>query len=162
MSFKQKIIAYWQLMRFDKPIGILLLLWPTLWGLWLAANGMPPLPILSIFIAGVVIMRPAGCVINDIADRKFDGHVSRTKLRPLATGAVSLREAIILFLLLCFCGLLLVLQLNFLTIVIAGIALLLSSIYPFTKRFIYFPQLLIQFRQMFTNFNKISFLFHNC
>jgi len=138
-----KLNAYLQLTRFDKSIGILLLLWPTLWGLWLAAGGIPPLKILLIFIAGVIVMRPAGCIINDIADRNFDGKVTRTKSRPLATGAVSLKEASILFVILCLIGLILVLQLNWLTIGIAAIALLLSSIYPFTKRYIYFPQLIL-------------------
>lgn len=138
-----KIKAYASLMRFDKPIGFFLLLWPTLWALWLAAAGMPPLSILLIFTAGVFIMRPAGCVINDITDRVFDGHVARTRLRPLVTGDVSVKEAWVLFILLCLMGLFLVLQLNRLTIGIACLALLLSSLYPLMKRYLSFPQLIL-------------------
>jgi 4-hydroxybenzoate polyprenyltransferase len=130
-------------MRFDKPIGILLLLWPTLWALWLAAKGMPKLSILMIFILGVIVMRPAGCIINDITDRQFDGQVNRTCHRPLITGAVSLKEAWILFFILCLIGFLLVLQLNFLTIVIAFFALIFSSLYPLMKRYIPCPQLVL-------------------
>src|SRR6202035_2505784 len=92
---------YYRLMRFDKPIGILLLLWPTLWGLWLAAKGLPPFSILLIFVFGVILMRAAGCVINDIADRGFDRQVSRTQHRPLAAGALPLVHSIGLFIILC-------------------------------------------------------------
>lgn len=140
---KQKINAYLRLMRFDKPIGILLLLWPTLWALWLAARAMPPFYILCIFVAGVIVMRPAGCIINDYADRNFDKQVARTRNRPLTTGEVSITEAAVLFLLLCGIGLTLVLQLNGLTIGFAVLALLISSLYPFAKRFVSFPQLIL-------------------
>ena len=134
---------YLLLMRLHRPIGILLLLWPTLWALWIAGQGHPDLKVLIIFILGVVVMRSAGCVINDIADRNFDGHVERTKNRPLVTGQVSLREAVILFLLLCIVALLLVLQLNVFTIKLSFIGLALAIIYPFTKRYIYWPQFVL-------------------
>jgi 4-hydroxybenzoate polyprenyltransferase len=91
---KEKLIAYARLIRLDKPIGILLLLWPTLWGLWLAADGLPDLMILAIFIMGTVLMRSAGCAINDFADRRIDPHVERTKSRPLATGVVSPKDSV--------------------------------------------------------------------
>lgn len=138
-----KIKAYAQLMRLNKPIGIGLLLWPTLWALWLVAHGMPPISILIIFVLGVLVMRPAGCIINDLADRNFDGKVARTQQRPLATGTVRISEAIILFLILCSLGLVLVWQLNLFTILLAAIALILSCIYPLMKRYIAFPQLIL-------------------
>lgn len=131
------------LMRFNKPIGILLLLWPTLWALWIAASGIPPLPILLIFILGVCVMRSAGCVINDIADRKFDGAVSRTRDRPLVVGTVSTKEALILFVGLCTLGFLLVLNLNEFTIKLSVIGVLLATLYPFTKRMIHLPQVVL-------------------
>lgn len=132
-----------RLMRFDKPIGILLCLWPTLWALWLATNGHPPLKIVIVFILGVVVMRAAGCVINDIADRKFDGLVNRTKNRPLVTGEVSTQKALVLFSVLCFIALCLVLNLNFFTIKLSVVGLLLAVAYPFTKRFLPFPQFIL-------------------
>lgn len=137
---KQKINAYERLMRLDKPIGILLLLWPTLWGLWLAGSGKPDIVILWIFVLGTVLMRSAGCVMNDWADRKFDGHVARTQHRPLATGEVSPKEALVLATGLSFGAFLLVLFLNKLTILLSCLALFFAFTYPFTKRFIAIPQ----------------------
>jgi len=127
-------------MRIDKPIGTLLLLWPTLWALWIAAEGWPPLHILAIFIVGTFLMRSAGCVINDYADRDFDGHVERTRNRPLATGAVSPGEALALAAGLSAAAFVLVLPLNTLTILLSVPALLLAGSYPFTKRFFAIPQ----------------------
>jgi len=124
----------WLLMRMNKPVGIYLLLWPTLWALWLASVGMPDWDILVIFVLGVVVMRAAGCVINDIADRKIDGHVKRTVARPLITGQVSLRQAWALFAGLLLCALVLVLQLNIQTLYLSFVAVLLASGYPFLKR----------------------------
>lgn len=140
---KNKLRAYCQLMRWHRPIGSLLLLWPTLWALWIAGNGHPSLEIIVIFIAGVFVMRSAGCVINDIADRHIDGFVKRTKLRPLVTGQVSLREALLLFAMLCGIALVLVLQLNIFTVLLSGIGLVLATIYPFMKRITYWPQLVL-------------------
>jgi 4-hydroxybenzoate polyprenyltransferase len=131
---------YFRLMRFDKPIGILLLLWPTWWALWLAAHGMPSLKLWVIFTLGVVIMRSAGDVINDIADRNFDGAVQRTQNRPLALKKISVRHALILFIFLCTMAGVLTLFLNRLTILLALIGLLLACIYPFTKRLTHWPQ----------------------
>ncbi|NMH59822.1 4-hydroxybenzoate octaprenyltransferase [Alteromonas ponticola] len=132
--------AYWQLMRMDKPVGIYLLLWPTLWALIIAAQGMPPLVITLIFIAGVVVMRSAGCVINDYADRKVDGKVERTAQRPIVSGKVSATEALQLFALLIFVAFVLVLFLNWLTILLAVPAVLLAASYPFMKRYTHMPQ----------------------
>lgn len=131
---------YVRLLRLDKPIGILLLLWPTLWGLWFAAQGLPPLHILLIFIAGVVLMRSAGCAINDYADRDFDAHVERTRLRPLATGEVSRREALLLAAGLSLVAFVLILPLDRLVILLSVPALFLAASYPFTKRFFAIPQ----------------------
>ena len=127
-------------MRLDKPIGIFLLLWPTLWGLWLAADGIPDWIILLIFILGTILMRSAGCVMNDYADRNFDIFVERTKNRPLATGSISTKEALFLAATLSFCAFLLVLNLNSLTISLSVCALFLAASYPFTKRFFVMPQ----------------------
>lgn len=135
--------AYWQLMRADKPIGIYLLLWPTVWALLLAGDGTPPLSILLIFVFGVIVMRSAGCVINDIADRNIDGSVERTAKRPLATGAVTLRQAQGLFLGLLLVAFMLVLMLNFETVLLSLGALILASVYPFTKRYTHFPQVVL-------------------
>ncbi len=131
---------YWRLMRFDKPIGILLLLWPTLWALWIAGQGQPHLYILTIFIVGVILMRAAGCIINDIADRHFDHQVQRTKNRPLATQTIPLKNALLLFSLLSLLAGGLVLLLNPLTIALAVIGLIIAIIYPFMKRITYWPQ----------------------
>lgn len=140
----QKIAEYCRLMRFHKPIGILLLLWPTLWALWLAAGGLPPLKILAVFIVGVVLMRSAGCVINDVADRNFDGQVRRTQQRPLATQTISVRAACLLFLFLVIlaAGLVLIF-LNRLNVYLAMIGLMLACFYPFTKRFTHLPQAIL-------------------
>lgn len=138
-----KRLAYWQLMRMDKPIGTLLLLWPTFWALFTAANGIPPLPILIIFALGVIVMRSAGCVINDYADRHFDGEVKRTANRPLATGRVTEMEAKVLFGVLIGIAFCLVLLLNYYTIMLSFIAVGLAFIYPFMKRFTHLPQLVL-------------------
>ena len=140
MSLSDKLPHYARLMRIDKPIGTLLLLWPTLWALWIAAEGWPPLHILAIFIVGTFLMRSAGCVINDYADRDFDGHVERTRNRPLATGVVSPGEALALAAGLSAAAFVLVLPLNTLTILLSVPALLLAGSYPFTKRFFAIPQ----------------------
>ena len=135
-----RLSLYEKLMRLDKPIGILLLLWPTLWGQWLATHGHPLWPVLWIFILGVVLMRSAGCVINDYADRDFDAHVARTQDRPLATGKVSPRETLLLAAGLAFAAFLLILPLNRLVLGLSGVALILAASYPFTKRFFAVPQ----------------------
>jgi 4-hydroxybenzoate polyprenyltransferase len=131
---------YLRLLRLDKPIGILLLLWPTLWGLWFAADGLPPAHILLIFCLGVVLMRSAGCAINDYADRDFDAHVERTRMRPLATGEVSRGEALLLAGGLALLAFILILPLNRLVILLSFPALFLAASYPFTKRFFAIPQ----------------------
>lgn len=138
-----KARAFWQLMRMDKPIGTLLLLWPTFWALILAAEGVPDLKVLVVFILGVIFMRAAGCVINDFADRKVDGHVKRTHQRPLPSGRVSAQEAITLFLVLGIASFLLVLTMNPLTIKLSFAGIVLAFIYPFMKRFTHLPQLFL-------------------
>lgn len=140
---QKKLRAYHQLMRTDKPIGTLLLLWPTLWALWLATPGIPPLTILAIFMAGVWLMRAAGCVINDYADRKVDGHVKRTAQRPMPSGAVTEKEAKILFVSLVVLAFLLVLLLNTMTILLSVAALALAWMYPFMKRYTHLPQVVL-------------------
>ena len=143
-SFTQgKLLAYHRLMRTDKPIGALLLLWPTLWALWVATPGVPPLGILAVFIAGVWLMRAAGCVVNDYADRKFDGHVKRTANRPLPSGAVSEKEARNLFVVLVLIAFVLVLTLNLMTILLSVAALALAWTYPFMKRYTHLPQVVL-------------------
>lgn len=138
-----RIRLYWQLMRMHKPIGALLLLWPTLWSLWLAADGVPRWDVLVIFVLGVFVMRSAGCVINDFADRKVDGHVKRTRERPLVNGQVSSREAIALFIGLCLLAFGLVLLTNTLTIQLSVGGVLLAFCYPFMKRFTHLPQVVL-------------------
>ncbi len=140
MNWIQKINAYERLMRLDKPIGILLLLWPTLWALWIAGDGQPNWMVVWIFVLGTVLMRSAGCVMNDVADRKFDGHVERTKSRPLVSGEVGTREACLLAAGLSLGAFGLVLFLNTLTISLSFIALFLAITYPLTKRFLAIPQ----------------------
>ena len=140
MTLLQKLNAYYRLTRLDKPIGILLLLWPTLWGIWLASPGWPDGLVLFVFIAGTVLMRSAGCVMNDLADRNFDGHVERTKQRPLVTGEVGAREALLLAAGLSLAAFGLVLQLNALTVALSFPALFLAASYPLTKRFLSIPQ----------------------
>ncbi|MDW2742391.1 4-hydroxybenzoate octaprenyltransferase [Atlantibacter subterraneus] len=140
---QNKLLAYHRLMRTDKPIGALLLLWPTLWALWVATPGLPPLWILAVFVAGVWLMRAAGCVVNDYADRKFDGHVKRTANRPLPSGAVTEKEARNLFVGLVLLSFLLVLTLNTMTIVLSVAALALAWVYPFMKRYTHLPQVVL-------------------
>ncbi len=137
---ENKINLYWRLMRFDKPIGIFLLLWPALWALWIAGEGQPDLLVTIVIVLGVVLMRAAGCVINDYADREIDPHVQRTQSRPIASGQVSPKEALILFAGLCLTAFGLVLLLNRMTILLSFIGLLLAASYPFMKRYTYFPQ----------------------
>ena len=140
MNWKERLGLYEKLMRLDRPIGILLLLWPTLWGLWVAAAGHPNWFIVWIFVLGTALMRSAGCVINDYADRDFDPHVERTKSRPLAAGLVGKREALLLAAALSLLAFLLILRLNKLTIMLSFGALFLAASYPFTKRFFAVPQ----------------------
>lgn len=140
---QNKLLAFHRLMRTDKPIGALLLLWPTLWALWVATPGVPPLWILAVFVAGVWLMRAAGCVVNDYADRKFDGHVKRTARRPLPSGDVSEKEARILFAVLVLLSFLLVLTLNTMTIVLSVGGLALAWVYPFMKRYTHLPQVVL-------------------
>lgn len=139
-STKERIINFALLCRLDKPIGTYLLLWPTLWALWLASNGKPDVTILLIFIGGVVLMRAAGCVINDYADRKIDGKVNRTQNRPIATGQILPKQALVLFTILCLAAFGLVLLLNWLAIALSLVAIVLAAIYPFMKRYTYMPQ----------------------
>lgn len=140
---RERFPHYWQLMRFDRPIGTLLLLWPTLWGLWLAAEGVPRADLVVIFTLGVVLMRAAGCVINDFADRKVDGRVERTKDRPIAAGRVQPREALILFAALVLVAFVLVLFTNRLTVLLSFGALALAACYPFMKRYTHLPQVVL-------------------
>jgi len=140
-ALKEKLDLYERLMRLDKPIGILLLLWPTLWALWLSSNGRPDWMVLWVFVLGTVLMRSAGCVINDYADRDFDRHVERTKERPLTSGQVTTKEALILFAVLSLMAFLLVVLLGKpLVIRLSVPAVFLAASYPFTKRFIAIPQ----------------------
>lgn len=132
-----------QLTRMDKPIGTLLLLWPTLWALWIAAEGLPKLDVLLVFTLGVVLMRAAGCVINDFADRRVDGHVKRTENRPLAAGRISSRAALVFFFALIVLAFLLVLTMNTLTIMLSFVAVALAACYPFMKRYTHFPQVVL-------------------
>lgn len=143
LAFTQRMLRYSVLMRLNKPIGILLLLWPTLWALWLAAKGVTDWHHLWIFCAAVVVLRSAGCIINDIADRDFDQHVARTQQRPLACHVVSLKEAVILFIALLGIGLWLLLQLNTLAIICGVIASVLILLYPLAKRYTHFPQVVL-------------------
>ncbi|ALO41241.1 4-hydroxybenzoate octaprenyltransferase [Pseudoalteromonas phenolica] len=139
----QNFNAYKQLMRTDKPIGTLLLLWPTYWALWLANDGLPSWDLLLVFSLGVFVMRSAGCVINDFADRKIDGSVKRTATRPLATGKVLAGEALSLFVLLIIVAFALVLSLNWQTIALSFGALALAACYPFMKRYTNLPQVVL-------------------
>lgn len=136
----EKIKAYFQLMRLDKPIGIFLLLWPTLWALMIAGNGNPDVKIVGIFILGTVLMRSAGCVMNDLADMRYDGFVARTKNRPLVSARVTKKEAIFLAIFLSIVAFALVCMTNLLTIKLSFIALFLAASYPLTKRFFHLPQ----------------------
>ncbi|MFC1776619.1 4-hydroxybenzoate octaprenyltransferase [Pseudomonadota bacterium] len=138
-----KLNAFWRLMRFDKPIGILLLLWPTLWALWIAGEGRPSIRNVLIFCTGVVLMRAAGCIMNDVADRDFDPHVERTRSRPLASGELTVQQALIAFFILMLLAFGLVLMTNTLTIKLAFAGALLASTYPFFKRWTHFPQVVL-------------------
>ena len=139
-GWKSRLDAYWRLTRNDRPIGWLLLLWPTWWALWIAAGGVPPLWTLFVFTAGVWLTRSAGCVINDYADRWLDPHVERTRERPLATGEVSGREALALFAVLMLAAFALVLTMNRLTIALSFAGLFLAATYPYLKRYTHLPQ----------------------
>jgi len=140
---REKRQAYLELMRIDKPIGSLLLLWPTLWALWIAAQGMPDLSVLIVFMLGVFLMRSAGCVINDFADRHIDGFIERTKNRPLPSGRATSLDSILLFILLSMTSFLLVLTQNDFTIQLSFIGILLAFTYPFMKRFTHLPQFVL-------------------
>lgn len=142
-STLSRFTPYWQLMRFDRPIGAMLLLWPVLWTLWIAADGWPRLDVLVIFVLGTFVMRAAGCVINDFADRNFDGHVERTRNRPLARKLVTPKEAIALFVGLLLVAFVLVLLTNALTIKLAFGGALLAFCYPFAKRYTHLPQVVL-------------------
>ncbi len=140
---KPTALSYIRLMRLDRPIGIYLVLWPALWALWIAAEGVPDIKLLVIFILGAVLMRSAGCVINDYADRNLDGQVQRTRLRPLATGEIPGAHALFLFVVLGLAAFILVLFTNTLTMMYAAGALVLAAIYPFMKRFTQIPQVFL-------------------
>ena len=142
-SFKEKLPFFLKLMRFDRPVGILLLLWPTLWALWLSSDGIPSIKNLFIFVLGVVLMRAAGCVINDFADRKIDGYIGRTRNRPIPNGSITSKEAVITFLILCSFALALVAFTNILTLKLSFIGCALATIYPFMKRYTNWPQVFL-------------------
>lgn len=139
-AMRQQFVDYLVLMRLHKPVGIWLLLWPTLWALWFAAGGVPPLKILAIFVLGTVLMRSAGCVVNDIADRDFDPHVERTKDRPIAAGRVAPQAALRLFVVLCLMAFGLVVQTNTPTVLLSLPAVAIAASYPFAKRLHSLPQ----------------------
>jgi len=139
-QLKQRLSLYEKLMRLDKPIGTLLLLWPTLWALWIAADGRPAWMMVWIFCLGTLLMRSAGCVMNDVADRNFDAHVKRTRDRPVAAGLVGVKEALWLAVVVTLAAFSLVLTLNRFAIALSFIALALAASYPFTKRFLSMPQ----------------------
>ena len=143
ITFSQRLDNYADLIRIRKPIGILLLLWPALWALWLAGEGRPDWIVVCIFIAGTALMRSAGCAINDYADRDFDGHVERTSERPIASGRVTPREALTVFAVLSLIAFALVLLLNLKTILMSFVAVSLAAIYPFMKRHTHVPQVVL-------------------
>ncbi len=143
LSWRERLQSYALLVRLHRPIGIFLLMWPALWALWLAGDGEPPWLVVLVFVLGVVLMRSAGCAINDFADRHFDGHVARTCERPLATGVVSPGEAVAIFVVLSLIAFGLVLLLNWQTVALSVVAALLTLIYPFMKRFTHVPQLFL-------------------
>ncbi len=140
---KDRLTQYVQLTRLDRPIGIFLLMWPMLWALWIASEGGPDLLVLLVFTSGVVLMRSAGCVINDYADRKFDPHIERTRDRPIAAGRVRPKEALALFAVLCLTAFGLVLLMNRLTILLSFVGVVLAALYPFMKRFTHLPQVFL-------------------
>ncbi len=139
-GWRERLALYGRLVRLDKPIGILLLLWPTLWALWIASDGRPPLAIVVVFVVGTVLMRSAGCAINDWADRDFDRHVARTAERPLTAGRIAGWEALAVAAALALLSLLLILRLNGLTLALSVVAAFVAASYPFTKRFFALPQ----------------------
>lgn len=143
IDWRGRLSAYLRLTRLNRPIGSFLLLWPTLWALWLAAGGVPDWDLLVIFVLGVFVMRSAGCVINDYADRHFDGHVKRTKARPMATGEVSEREALTLFVGLCLLAFVLVLFTDAFTVKLSLGGVALAFCYPFMKRYTHLPQVVL-------------------
>ena len=140
MTLGERLYLYGKLIRIDRPIGILLLLWPTLWGLWIAGNGRPDLKTVLIFIIGTVLMRSAGCAVNDFADRDFDPHVARTRARPLAAGRIMAGEALGVAATLALLAFLLILPYGRLVVLLSVVAVLLAATYPFTKRFFAVPQ----------------------
>lgn len=142
-DWRERLALYAKLVRLDRPIGIFLLMWPALWALWIAGEGSPPWEVVLIFVAGVVLMRSAGCAINDFADRDLDGQVARTRERPIAAGLVSPKEAIAVFLVLSLTAFALVLFLNWRTIALSVVALALAVLYPFMKRYTHLPQLFL-------------------
>lgn len=143
ISWRERLSAYYYLCRFDKPIGTELVFWPTMWALWVAAKGIPDLSILMLMILGVILMRAAGCAINDFADRKVDAHVERTKTRPLATGIISGKEAVMVFLVLVAASACLLFFLPIETFYWSFGALFLAFIYPFMKRYTHLPQVFL-------------------
>lgn len=140
LPFRERLPLYWRLTRMNRPIGILLLLWPTLWAVWLAAEGAPAPYMVFAFCAGTVLMRAAGCAVNDWADRDFDRHVKRTADRPLTAGLIAPREALWVFAVLSLVAMLLLIPMNALTWALAVVAVFLAASYPFTKRFLALPQ----------------------
>ena len=140
MKLAERLSLYLQLTRLNRPIGIMLLLWPTLWGVWIAGAGQPEWHIVLIFVLGTVLMRSAGCAINDYADRDFDRHVERTQERPVTSGRIAPREAVWLAVILSLLAFLLILPLNNLTLLLSFPAVFLAASYPFTKRFLALPQ----------------------
>ncbi len=140
MTLGERLYLYGKLIRIDRPIGILLLLWPTLWGLWIAGNGRPDAKTVLIFIIGTVLMRSAGCAVNDFADRDFDPHVARTRARPLAAGRIMAGEALGVAATLALLAFLLILPYGRLVVLLSVVAVLLAATYPFTKRFFAVPQ----------------------
>ena len=142
-TLKQRLHQYYYLTRLDRPIGIFLLLWPMLWALWIASEGQPSLLVLFVFLVGVVLMRSAGCVINDFADRKIDPHVQRTSQRPIAAGKVTPKEALVVFVILCLIAFGLVLLMNRFTIYLSFGGVALAAIYPFMKRYTHLPQVVL-------------------
>lgn len=142
-SLRERLFGYAILIRLNRPIGILLLLWPALWALWIAGDGQPRWDVVLIFIIGVALMRSAGCAINDYADRHIDGRVARTRHRPLAVGLITPKEALVVFILLSLAAFGLVLLLDWKTISMSFVAVTLAALYPFMKRFTHLPQLVL-------------------
>jgi 4-hydroxybenzoate polyprenyltransferase len=143
LTLRERLNAYVHLVRLHKPIGIFLLMWPALWALWLAGEGQPPWGIVIIFVLGVVLMRSAGCAINDYADRDFDAHVTRTNARPLAVGRIAPAEALGVFVVLSLVAFGFALLLNWQTVALSVVAVILAAVYPFMKRYTHFPQLFL-------------------